>query len=316
MTLYHILCKECLMACSYKPEKVVKHIAQLSFSLAIALTISACTTTGPAPSQVRTSPATINPATTLKLAPLRERLRTIDVVIDGIHGEFLFDTAGGVTMISPDFAQRIGCTPQARLVGFRMMGDRVDVQRCDGYSLEISGTKWTPHDIGVLDLSPYLAPGEVAPDGNLAFDAFDGRIVTLDVANNMLIVETADTLPARIANATELRARLSREVQGAALAVNIAVPTAHGIAWFELDSGNGGSVLVSKHLAEEFNLDPNVQGPQRLELDLATGVHISTDRAFTPDMIIDGNFGMPFLSRNIVTFDLANGRVWIKANPQ
>jgi hypothetical protein len=253
--------------------------------------------------------------TAMTLKPLRERLRTIDVTMEGISGEFLFDTAGGVTMISPDFAKRIGCTPQARLVGFRMMGDRVDVQRCDGYSLDIEGTTWTPHNIGVLDLSPYLAPGEVAPDGNLAFDAFDGRTVTLDAANNMLIVETVDTLPARLANAIELPARLSREVQGAALAVNIGIPTTHGLAWFELDSGNGGSILVSRHLAAEFKLDPTAQGPQQLELELAPGIHLSTDRAFTPEMIIDGNLGMPFLLRNVVTFDLAKGRIWVSANP-
>jgi hypothetical protein len=73
-------------------------------------------------------------------------------------------------------------------------------------------------------------------------------------------------------------------------------------------------VLVSKHLAREFGLDPNAQGPQTATLQIAPGVSVTTDRAFTPDMILDGNLGMPFLSRHVVTIDLAAGRVWIKPN--
>jgi hypothetical protein len=33
--------------------------------------------------------------------------------------------------------------------------------------------------------------------------------------------------------------------------------------------------------------------------------------AFTPDMIIDGNIGMPFLKKVVLTLDLRAGRVWI-----
>lgn len=256
-----------------------------------------------------------NAQQTIPLEPLRERLRTVDVVITGQQGEFLFDSAGGVTFLSPSFAQRIGCTPRGRFVGFRMFGDRVDMTRCDSVSLELGDVRLGPLNAGVLDLTPYLEAGQTPQDGALGLDAFDGRIVTLDLGHNAIVVETQRSVSRRIRDAVEVPARIAREVQGAALAVNIGVPTPNnGLAWFELDSGNGGTVLVSKHLAAEFGLDPEAQGPQQATFQIAPGIALTTDRAFTPDMILDGNLGMPFLSRHVVTIDLARGRVWIKPN--
>ncbi len=270
--------------------------------LALAISLAACAS---APAQTE-SPLII------PLTPLRERLRTVEVSANGAAGTFLFDSAGGVTMVSPDFARRAGCTPSGRGVGFRMNGDRLDTPLCRGLNLDIGDRHWTPRQIGVLDLTPYLAPGQTAPDGNLGLDAFEGRVVTLDVAHNALIVETPTSLAARIDGAVEVPMRLSRESQGASLSANIGVPIAGGLAWFELDSGNGGTVLVSKHLAAAFHLDANAQGPQALSLDIAPGIHLSTDRAFTPDLILDGNLGMPFLSRFVVTLDLTNERAWLR----
>jgi hypothetical protein len=271
--------------------------------LALAALLAACATPAPAQSE---APLTI------ALTPLRERLRTVEVSANGATGTFLFDSAGGVTMVSPDFARRAGCTPAGRGVGFRMNGERLDTPLCRNLALTIGGSTWTPRQVGVLDLTPYLAPGQTAPDGNLGLDAFEGRAVTLDVAHNALIIETPASLAARVAGAVEVPMRLSRESQGASLSANIGAPAPDGLVWFELDSGNGGTVLVSKHLAAAFHLDANAQGPQPLELDIAPGIHLSTDRAFTPDLILDGNLGMPFLSRFIVTLDLAHERAWLR----
>jgi len=42
----------------------------------------------------------------------------------------------------------------------------------------------------------------------------------------------------------------------------------------------------------------------------------ATGPAFTPDMILDGNLGMPFLKDKAVTLDLALGRLWIARSSQ
>ena len=76
----------------------------------------------------------------------------------------------------------------------------------------------------------------------------------------------------------------------------------------------GGTLLVSKEYAGEFGLDPASNGPQPGSIPIAPGI-TAKGMVFTPDLIIDGNLGMPFLKDYLVTLDLAAGRVWIKRNP-
>jgi hypothetical protein len=138
---------------------------------------------------------------TLPLTPLRERLRTIQVDINGQSADFLLDTGGGVTTLSPEFARRIGCEPWGRITGHRMFGDRLDMQRCDGVTVTSHGVVLGQTTAAVLDSTPYLQPGETAPDGALAMDVFRDKVVTLDIAGNRLVIEDPSSLPARVAGA-------------------------------------------------------------------------------------------------------------------
>ena len=63
-----------------------------------------------------------------------------------------------------------------------------------------------------------------------------------------------------------------------------------------------------------FGLDPEAEGPQRASIEVAPGI-VAEALAFTPDMSIDGNLGMPFLKDWIVTLDLREGRMWLQRNP-
>jgi len=49
-------------------------------------------------------------------------------------------------------------------------------------------------------------------------------------------------------------------------------------------------------------------------LSVAPGLR-AQGRAFAPDMILDGNLGMPFLHDKVLTLDLATGRLWIAPAP-
>lgn len=247
----------------------------------------------------------------IKIEPLRERLRTLRVTVNGQEGEFLFDTGGGATIISPDFAQRIGCKPWGRLTGFRMMGQRLDLPRCDDVRIVADGVPLRPVTVGVLE-APDLKPGAKAPDGSLALDVFKDRLITLEVDANRVTLETPESFAARIAGAREIPIRFSRELAGAALDVYVAVPTARGQLWFVMDSGNGGTLLVAKDMAQFFGLDQQQQGPQPVRIDIAPGIVAQWHAGFTPEMIMDGNLGMPFINRHVISIDLRNERMWIK----
>lgn len=247
----------------------------------------------------------------IKLEPLRERLRTLRVTVNGQQGEFLLDTGGGATIVSPAFAQKIGCKPWGRVTGFRMTGERLDLQRCDDVRIVADGVALRPVTVGVLD-APDLKPGTKAPDGSLALDVFRDRLITLEIEANRVTLETPETFAARIAGAREIPIRVSRELAGAAMDVYLAVPTPQGSLWFLMDSGNGGTLLVAKDMAQFFALDPKQQGPQPVRIEIAPGIVAEWHVGFTPELIMDGNLGMPFINRHVISVDLRNERMWIK----
>jgi hypothetical protein len=195
-----------------------------------------------------------------------------------------------------------------------MMGDRLDVPRVDDLEFEIGGLDLRAPVTGVLDLMKLFPEGAEPVDGLIALDLFAGRAITLDFPAEKLVVESTASLAERAAAGRELPVLLARELQGRALAVSVGVATARGTVWMELDSGNGGTILVSKPYAELLGLDSAVEGPQDAAFEVAPGL-VARGTAFAPDMILDGNLGMPFLRDLVVTLDLAAGRLWIAPRP-
>jgi hypothetical protein len=261
------------------------------------------------PAALRAQPASPAPEVEFTLEPHRTRW-ALSVEVNGHPFRFGLDTGGGVTLISPDVVAAAGCTPWGRTTGYTMMGRRLDGPRCDGVAIDIAGHPFTP------PIAAVLAPELVEPNdrdlaGSLALDAFEGRAVTIDFGGGRFVVESPASLAARVRTMTSLPIRLVRELGGRSLVPVAAVPTPKGPVWFELDSGNGGTVLVRKAYAALFALDSTAAGPQAGEIAVLPTVHAQTDRIFTPDMIIDGNLGMPFLRNWVVTLDLATARAWI-----
>ena len=236
-------------------------------------------------------------------------------VADG-DATFLLDTAGGVTAITPQLAARIGCEPWGQITGYRMRGERVDTPRCDGVGLALPGdVAVTVPTAGVWDLAKILPKDAPPLAGSLALDAFAGRALTLDLAAGRLVLETPASLRARIAHSTEVPVRLDRSASGLALTPLVAVETARGRLWMELDCGSDGAVIVGRHAAALLHLDPAATGAQRVSLRLAGGGITVEDKALVADLILDGNLGVPVLRRWIVTLDLAASRLWIAPAP-
>lgn len=250
------------------------------------------------------------PLAVLKLEPYRKSV-AIRIEANGQKGLFTLDTAGGITLISPDFAKAIGCRPWGQIVGFRMGGDKLATERCDNLVFSASGHRLTVPVASVLDVTPLIAKGAEPIDGSLALDAFAGQTITIDFAGGTLTIETPGSVAERVRAATAVPIHLLREVGARALTPVVDVSTAKGTLRFELDSGNGGTLLVSKPYAKLFGLDPEAPRPEQGAIAIAPGI-VAKGLVFTPDLIIDGNLGMPFLKDWAVTLDLAAGRMWLK----
>jgi len=248
--------------------------------------------------------------TVIPLEPYLGVLWSFQGEVDGKSRRFLLDTAGGITVLSDPFAKSIGCAPWGRVTGFRMRGDRVDVPRCDDVALKAAGVPLAVPTAGVIDFSTLLPKDAPPLDGSVALDAFAGRAVTLDVSGRRLIVETPESLKARAAQGVETPVRFARDAAGLALTPFVAVPTAKGKIWLELDSGSVGALVIGKHVADVLGLDPAVKEGQSVETTLVGGPKVA-GKVLIEDLILDGNIGLPVLAQWLVTLDLANERAWI-----
>ena len=248
--------------------------------------------------------------TTIRLEPYLGSELTMHAEVNGHPGLFLFDTGEGGSTISSEFAKTIGCVPWGRTTGFRMSGERLDFQRCDYIQFKTGGETLTAPIAGVFDIMTLLPADAPHLDGSLGLDILAGRAITFDESSGLLIIENAASLKKRIRNAKEIPIRLVRDVEGVALAVDAGVPTPLGMAWMELDSGNGGTFVIANHLASLFHLDPDKKEPQPVKFELAGGIPVE-GTARTRDLIMDGNIASQFFKKWVLTIDLASGRAWL-----
>jgi hypothetical protein len=244
----------------------------------------------------------------IKLERFRKALWKVHVTVKGKPGDFLLDTGGGNTLLTEAFSKGIDCRFWGRTTGYNMFGKRSDGPHCDNVQIKAGNVALTPVNIGTIDFGDQFA-GDKTPDGLLSLDAFDGKAITLDQIAGTLTIETPQSLERRIKGRQELPLRISRECSARCLSVFLGVPTQEGMTWLILDSGAGGVSLIATDYAGFFGLDPKGK-EQRLKYEAAPGVPIDSPVLVT-DMIMDGNLGQPFMSRYIITLDLANGRLWL-----
>ncbi|MGC2656371.1 MAG: aspartyl protease family protein [Bryobacteraceae bacterium] len=242
------------------------------------------------------------------LNPYLGQQSTITASINGVEGMFLFDTGEGLSTITPAFAEKLGCKPWGRVSGFRMSGERLDTPHCDNLQL-VTGREHLDLPVaGVLDLMKFFGPGAPVIDGAIGLDALAGRKITINPRKS-LIIETAKSFARRIQSGKELPVRLVRDVEGLALSIDGAVPTASGVAWMELDTGNGGSLVIGNHIAPLLGMAPDVTKPVPVRFELANGLTVEGN-ARSRDLIMDGNIGAQFLNHWQLSIDLEKGRVW------
>jgi hypothetical protein len=195
-----------------------------------------------------------------------------------------------------------------------MTGERLDLPRCDGMAVELAGRVYTAPIAGVWDLMAVLPPGSPELAGSLGLDIFAGQRVTIEPTGHHLILESDASFAERVRGAREVPARLVRDAEGVALAVDVAVPTEKGMAWMELDSGNGGTLVVGRHVAALLGLDPAQTQAQPGRFDLVGGIPI-VGPVRVRDLIMDGNIGQAVLKHWTLSLDLAAGRAWIAPAP-
>src|SRR6478609_2618862 len=202
----------------------------------------------------------------LPLTPYLDVLRTVKVEIGGDTVDFLLDTGGGVTLISPTLAERLHCSADGRATGFRMRGDKVTTPTCAGITLRLGGRTVTT-EVGVFDLMSLIGPGHAPVHGMISLQALAGMAVTLDLPGGALILESRRSLARRTASMTPLKARLATGLSGGDLDLFVAVPAGGRTLWLLWDSAHIGPVYLAPHALALLGVD--TLAPRKIPLPLA-----------------------------------------------
>lgn len=243
--------------------------------------------------------------------PLRAyvgQLKTIQAEIGDRKAILIFDTAAGITSVTPEFAREIGCKPGAPVTAFRMDGERVSMLRCESRRFRVAGVSGR-RDLGVLDLRSILPPDLPPVDGIAGLDLFDGRSITILPGLRAVRVESPSTMQRSTKGLPAARLRLSREAGGLGLTAFAPAPTPAGTAWLLIDSANLAGVRLHPWV---FDALRGAESPEQKTLALTLeGADSETVEAWRVDALIyDGALDAGFLSRHSITLDLRNGRAW------
>jgi hypothetical protein len=276
--------------------------------LKIALFVVAAATLANAPVRA-TSRSQLKPIV-ISLVPYADEHWAFRAKIKGHEELFVMDTGGGLTAVSPEAAAEIGCEPWGRLTGFRMRGDRLDLQRCERVEIDTGHLVLHPATTGIWDFNKMLPPGALPIAGNVGLDAFAGNVVTLDIGNRQVVIETPESLKNRVAVAKEVPVQFVKEVEGYSTTIALALETPKGRIWMHLDSGDDVPLTLGRHIAAALGVDPSKKHGQTLNAILAGGVPLEGSVEIK-DIIFDGNIGSPIISNWIVTMDLVHERLWI-----
>jgi len=277
--------------------------------LAVALAAVCLGSAGTA--EARPAPA---PDMVIPLEPYVDEHWAFHADINGHDQLMVFDTGGGITAVTPGAAAALGCRPWGQITGFRMRGDRLDLKRCDSVTFQVQGRRFFFPTVGIWDFSANLPKDAKPIAANVGLNIFAGRIVTLDIPNRKLILESPASFKARIAGAKAVPIHLLKEVEGYSTTLMLGLDTPKGRVWMGLDSGDDTPITIGRHIADALGLDPAKKGGQPVSLTLAGGVPLSGE-AFVHDIVFDGNIGAPIISKWVVTMDLAQDRVWIAEAP-
>lgn len=263
------------------------------------------------PPEAGAPPAGAGPAATaIALEPYAGRLRSIGGLVGDRQAVLLFDSGGGWTILSPELARHAGCEPAGRAVGLRMTGERIEAPLCADVPLQLGGYRRATGPAAAWDLMALLPAGLPRVDGVVSLDTFAGRTITLDLAHERILVETAESARARTRTMQPLQLRLTTGADGSELLAFVGVPAAGTTLWLLVDSGNLDDVVVAPHAARLLGLAGDAPAGT-VRLPLAPGFAVDT-RVRVRDLIYDGALSEAVLRRATWTLDLATGQGWVQ----
>jgi hypothetical protein len=250
---------------------------------------------------------------TLRLRTYVGELKQITISIEGKTYQFLFDTGGGETFISPSICSSLNKIPHGKEFGYRMNGERIHYQKCDSVTIEMGATKIFHSAVGVWDVMGILPKELPKIDGIISLKSFQNKIICLDLTHNIIIIETNKSTNKKTKEMTLLKSRFANGLTGNELIVFLGAKHNNVLYWFLFDSGNLDSFIFSPLTAYEWEIQSDsVSVGKTYTTDIALGEESEKTEVVTKEIIYDGSLNYGFISKNIYLLDMIKNRVWTK----
>ncbi|PVY41878.1 retropepsin-like aspartic protease [Pontibacter virosus] len=250
---------------------------------------------------------------TILLKDYFRELKQVEVTIQGQTYNFLFDTGGGETFVSPEVARKLGRTVYGRGTAYRMRGERFSYEKMDSVAMQVGKVSFPAATVGVWDVMGILPEGLPKVDGVLSLKTFRDKVLTIDLAANQLTLETATSLRRQRNRLTPLTSRFASGLDGNELTIFLEVPRQGRAYWFLFDTGNISELLLSHHTAAEWGLQ-NDTTSQRIQLNpiaLQLGNRKLVSRAAAERILYDGVLNYNLIGQAKFTIDFKAKEVWM-----
>lgn len=248
---------------------------------------------------------------TIRLKPYIENMKTIEVDIEGKKYNFLFDTGGAETIISPEIAKHFNKKIYGSTTGFRMSGEIIKAQKSDNISITLGSTKINHPTVNVFDIMSILPKEFPKIDGVISLKSFTAHILTLNLAKKTIIIENPSSSIKAIQEKSLVSSRFANGLEATELNIFLNISKDNQSYWFLLDSGNSGPLLLSTETVKNWQLSKDKDG-MNSENQFILGKKIFLSRSFTRDIIYDGVLNFETICKYIFTIDFKNSKVWIK----
>ncbi len=242
------------------------------------------------------------------------KLKAVNVEIDGMPFNFLFDTGAGVTLLTPEALKKLGRKSFGNAVGYRMKGEKVSYQWCDSIQLHLGEYTHFHQQVGVWELNVALPKDWPIIDGVISLATFQDQCITLDLGNNQIVVENQKTCHEKLESGKLLQAVFANGFTGMEKSIFIEEVRNGHTYRFLMDSGNLDKVKLSYATCNDWNISTDsTSGRQDVgEINYSLSNKTNQLPTVVDDIIYDGVYNFDLIANHIITISTKEQRVSIK----
>jgi len=235
----------------------------------------------------------------------------------GTHYSFVLDSGAGLSVLSKNLVEKLGGKPAGQFTGFRMTGERMDLQLYTIPELRVGPVLQKAVLVGAWN-----GLDQFHIDGIISLNFFRKHPITLDFLHNQLIFETAASLAQRRRSGSTVPVRFDDE-RGISLDLFAPFLVGSHPADCEVDTGSQGYMIQQRYM-KLLGLSPQSSGVKQssdatilghkefrysttipsLALQGVPASALTNPPVMFQDMIYDCVIGSKFWAGRSVTFDV------------